>query len=40
VGGGDLVERVGAIDRNLQPPGGDVVEKRLEDVGGKVGGVA
>ena len=37
---GDLVERVGAVDRHRQPSGGDVVEERLQDVGGQVGGVA
>src|SRR5205809_615309 len=40
MGSDDLVERVGAMDRNLEPAGGDVVEKRLEDLGGEVGRLA
>jgi hypothetical protein len=36
----DLVERIGAVERHCQPPGGDPVEEVLEDGGGEVAGSA
>src|SRR5439155_3016785 len=37
---GDLVECVGAVDRDGEPACGDRLEVGLENVGGEVGGVA